>query len=129
MTYPNQTPWTSDRVAELEALRAQGMSTAAIGRRMGITKNAVVGKINRDAMRSRDVKSQLKSKSTPKPKSRSVVPWSYPPHGGCHWPEGDPSDPNFHFCGAPVITPGRLYCEEHVRRASGPKFAKSDAPA
>ena len=30
----------------------------------------------------------------------------------CRWPEGDPKDPNFHFCGEPV-EPGKIYCPAH----------------
>ncbi|WP_135465756.1 GcrA family cell cycle regulator [Crenalkalicoccus roseus] len=39
--------WTSDAVDQLRALWAEGHSTAEIGRRMGISKNAVVGKAHR----------------------------------------------------------------------------------
>ncbi len=41
------TDWTSDTTARLRALWDEGRSTAEIGRRMGITKNAVVGKAHR----------------------------------------------------------------------------------
>ena len=30
----------------------------------------------------------------------------------CRWPEGDPKDPNFHFCGERVA-PGKIYCPDH----------------
>ena len=30
----------------------------------------------------------------------------------CRWPEGDPKDPNFHFCGERVA-PGKIYCPAH----------------
>jgi len=30
----------------------------------------------------------------------------------CRWPEGDPKDPHFRFCGEPVA-PGKIYCPEH----------------
>ncbi len=39
--------WTEDAIALLKALWAEGHSTAEIGRRMGISKNAVVGKAHR----------------------------------------------------------------------------------
>ena len=41
------TDWTDDIIARLRALWNDGHSTAEIGRRMGITKNAVVGKAHR----------------------------------------------------------------------------------
>src|SRR3984957_8133489 len=39
--------WTDDRIRELRQLWSEGHSTAEIGRRMGISKNAVVGKAHR----------------------------------------------------------------------------------
>ncbi|MCQ4161483.1 GcrA family cell cycle regulator, partial [Roseomonas sp. GC11] len=39
--------WTAEAIEALRALWAEGHSTAEIGRRMGISKNAVVGKAHR----------------------------------------------------------------------------------
>lgn len=39
--------WTEDAIATLRQLWSEGLSTAEIGRRMGISKNAVVGKAHR----------------------------------------------------------------------------------
>ncbi|MCZ8149333.1 MAG: GcrA cell cycle regulator [Roseomonas sp.] len=39
--------WTADAIERLRALWAEGHSTAEIGRRMAISKNAVVGKAHR----------------------------------------------------------------------------------
>ena len=39
--------WTSELVNQLSALWQQGLSTAEIGRKLGISKNAVVGKAHR----------------------------------------------------------------------------------
>jgi GcrA cell cycle regulator len=39
--------WTAKAIELLRALWAEGHSTAEIGRRMGITKNAIVGKAHR----------------------------------------------------------------------------------
>ncbi len=39
--------WTEENIARLRELWAEGHSTAEIGRRMGISKNAVVGKAHR----------------------------------------------------------------------------------
>ena len=36
----------------------------------------------------------------------------------CHWPIGDPKQPDFHFCGAAKIPePSVPYCDHHVRIA------------
>jgi GcrA cell cycle regulator len=39
--------WTTESIERLRALWSEGHSTAEIGRRMGVTKNAVVGKAHR----------------------------------------------------------------------------------
>jgi GcrA cell cycle regulator len=39
--------WNEDTITRLRALWAEGLSTAEIGRRMGVSKNAVVGKAHR----------------------------------------------------------------------------------
>ncbi len=45
--------WTDDVISRLKALWAEGLSTAEIGRRMGVSKNAVVGKAHRLCLEAR----------------------------------------------------------------------------
>ena len=45
--------WTSALIVELRELWAEGHSTAAIGRRLGVSKNAIVGKAHRLELDSR----------------------------------------------------------------------------
>ena len=45
--------WNESSIAKLRALWAEGLSTAEIGRRMGVQKNAVVGKAHRLNLPSR----------------------------------------------------------------------------
>ena len=33
-------------------------------------------------------------------------------HNECHWPIGDPKDPDFHFCGENAVE-GKPYCKKH----------------
>lgn len=46
------TAWPPERVAELRRLRAEGLSYAAIGRRMGATKDQAIGAARRAGMAS-----------------------------------------------------------------------------
>lgn len=39
--------WNNETISQLRELWAQGLSTAEIGRRLGVTKNAIVGKAHR----------------------------------------------------------------------------------
>ena len=45
--------WNEETIQKLRALWAEGLSTAEIGRRMGVSKNAVVGKAHRLALPAR----------------------------------------------------------------------------
>ncbi len=40
----------------------------------------------------------------------------FPEYNECHWPHGEPDNPDFDFCLAPV-SPGKSYCEEHAEQA------------
>lgn len=95
--------WTAERVERLGQLFAEGLPTAEIGRRLGLTKNAVIGRLNRNAMTRRETA----PKAPPRP---NVFEFSGP---SCLWPYGHPNDTNFHFCGARPV-PGKPYCAEHA---------------
>jgi GcrA cell cycle regulator len=43
----------------------------------------------------------------------------------CKWPIGDPTEPNFHFCGLPSV-PGKPYCSAHVAVAFQPMSSRRD---
>ncbi len=64
-----ETVWTQDLIDNLGRLWAEGHSTAEIGRRLGLTKNAVVGKAHRLSLAPRP--SPLKGP----PKRRIVFPF------------------------------------------------------
>lgn len=104
--------WTAERVEQLAQLWNEGLSTAEIGRRLGITKNAVVGKAHRLALAPRP--SPLKIKPVePRPQPRVVFEFSGP---SCSWPHGHPGDADFHFCGKRPVE-GKPYCSEHAALA------------
>ncbi len=98
--------WTEERVAELARLWQEGLSTSEIGRRLGLTKNAVVGKAHRLSLSPRP--SPLKTQ--PLPRRHVVVHFTGPT---CSWPFGHPGDKNFHFCPDKPM-PGKPYCAAHA---------------
>jgi GcrA cell cycle regulator len=61
-------PWTPERLAMLRTEWATGAPTAEIGRRMGITKNAVVGKARRLGLPAREAPANIA-----KQRSRGMV--------------------------------------------------------
>ena len=135
-------PWEHERENELTALWATGLSTAKIGEKMGITKNAVVGKANRLKLRTRGsplirmqngrgkrpIKKSLAKRNPKKeiasrPKNMPLVPLA-DLGNGCPWPYGDPQDDDFGFCGQEKD--GKTcYCAEHNKRAYLPKKKRS----
>ena len=125
--------WTEERVAELIRLWQAGHSASAIGKLLGVSKNSVVGKAHRMQLPSRPSpikrgSSAPRAKRPVQPAIKPITtrPVAPPPRRriirhakngrGCMWPDGDPGEPDFHFCGAPALE-GKPYCEEHCARA------------
>jgi GcrA cell cycle regulator len=98
--------WTPERVALLKLLWDEGVTTAEIGRRIGVSKNAVVGKVHRIGLVPRIVKEVQAPR-------RNAFEFAGP---ACMWPIGHPTDDDFHFCGRHPVA-GKPYCEEHVAKA------------
>lgn len=102
--------WTPKRVSALIALWNEGLSTSEIGTRLGVTKNAVVGKVHRLGLPKRG--SPIKHK----PKPAEIIGLAALRPGMCAWPEGEPGTDEFNFCGAEIV-PGKPYCGHHCKRA------------
>ncbi len=108
--------WNEDLIGRLGTLWAEGLSTAEIGRRLGVSKNAVVGKAHRLQLTPRPSPVKIIPGMPPKPKRKlrpHLVEVSAP---SCSWPHGHPGDKNFKFCGAAPL-PGKPYCSEHAALA------------
>ncbi len=125
--------WTEENVLELRRLWDAGYSASAIGKQIGLSKNAVIGKAHRLGLKPRP--SPIKRsvvKPLPKP-FEPVVPVAADPTPSppmpvvtppkerssgpkCLWPIGDPGDADFHFCGKNIV-PGKPYCADHCAKA------------
>jgi len=133
--------WTPDRIKILIAHWEEGLPTSEIGRRLGVTKNSVVGKVHRLGLKKRQSpirqsaagtaqpkKAKAKAKvATPKTETVAQAPKVKRPTGEvirleeltgsmCCWPEGEPGTQDFYFCGEPSV-PEKPYCAEHCARA------------
>ncbi|MBL6454891.1 GcrA cell cycle regulator [Belnapia sp. T6] len=124
--------WTAEAIDQLRAYWAEGHSTAEIGRRMGISKNAVVGKahrLNLDA-RPSPIRREAEAAERPaaprriasprevaprRPEQPSAVVRPFPRASlrSCCWPLGEPGTPEFRFCSAEAAS-GKPYCQEHA---------------
>ena len=148
----NDTTWTDAVISDLRRLWNEGHSTAEIGRRLGVTKNAVVGKAHRLALPNRPSPIRRGQQAARKPRSRPEVVRSVPlptptsvpvapalppaPRPipavpsrrgfaqSCCWPLGEPGRPGFRFCDAAADW-GKPYCAEHRALA----YVKAPRPA
>jgi len=109
--------WTPERVSTLMALWGEGIPTSEIGRRLGVTKNAVVGKVHRLGLPKRNspIRTEKPVVKKEEPKGNRVNMDNLRP-SMCRWPEGEPGKENFHFCGKPIV-PEKPYCAHHCERA------------
>ena len=133
--------WNDGNVARLRELWDQGLPTAQIGKLLGFTKNAVVGKAHRIGLERRPspirrttVKPDRKKARSPiVPKlnfenSKNEIKEIYTPQQtfqpvvknlitnnnkrGCEWPDGHPDEADFKFCGQERFE-DKPYCLEH----------------
>jgi GcrA cell cycle regulator len=98
--------WTEEATARLRSLWDEHLSASEIGRRLGFSKNAVLGKAWRLALPRR----RPSETSTP---AAEITP---PDVDCCRWPLGEPGTAGFRFCNEPAAE-GRPYCEAHCRCA------------
>jgi GcrA cell cycle regulator len=156
--------WTDERVEQLKKMWLEGMSASQIANELalGVTRNAVIGKVHRLGLSGR-VKSPAPAPARPRPKTRpedeAVKPAAPVSHGNlalaveaspapapaprpvaqdvvipiservsimdlresmCRWPLGDPTSPDFRFCGARMQAGLGPYCAQHARIAYQP---------
>jgi GcrA cell cycle regulator len=133
--------WNDENVSRLRELWDQGLPTAQIGKLLGFTKNAVVGKAHRIGLERRPspirrtaIKPDRKKARSPvMPKlnfeSSAVVEKVFSPQiktfqpsikniftastkRGCEWPEGHPDESSFHFCNKERFE-DKPYCLDH----------------
>ena len=131
--------WNDDNVLRLKELWDQGLPTAQIGKLLGFTKNAVVGKAHRIGLERRPspirrtaVKPDRKKARSPvMPKlnfekqeleTNQIITSNFQPSvknifisnskRGCEWPMGHPDESDFHFCGKERFD-DKPYCLDH----------------
>ena len=133
-------PWDENNVKKLRELWDQGLPTAQIGKLLGFTKNAVVGKAHRIGLERRPspirrtaVKPDRKKARSPvmpklnfeskeeniplKQENSSFLPvvknlFIKSDKRGCEWPQGHPDEMDFHFCGKERFE-DKPYCLDH----------------
>ncbi len=133
-------PWDENNVTKLRELWDQGLPTAQIGKLLGFTKNAVVGKAHRIGLERRPSPIRRTAVKPDRKKARSpVMPKlnfekateenetsndksSFQPlvknlfnsnqKRVCEWPVGHPDESDFHFCSKDRFE-DKPYCIDH----------------
>ena len=144
--------WTDEDIERLKKLWSEGHSTAEIGRLIGKSKNAVVGKAHRLSLAARPspikkttvtpkavepLKDKDAGTDTGTPRRAPPTPTEISQSQGtvakgkakglaCQWPYGHPDDAEFKFCLREVL-PGKPYCPEHSSIAYIPANRKGEA--
>jgi GcrA cell cycle regulator len=139
--------WTSERIEQLRLCVSAGLTCAQIAAELGVSRNAVIGKLNRLGLsRGRAPAARRTERvSPPRPlaiaSQRQVLRAVYaepPPaveapvvvslrrcslleltHATCRWPVSGDDAPEIYFCGNTAV-PGMPYCAGHVRMAYRP---------
>ena len=104
--------WTADRIDQLTKLWNEGVPAKEIGRRIGVTKNMVIGKANRLSLPPRATRRETRAGHwTNRARAQILVDTPL-----CFWPLGHPGDSDFHYCGEQP-EPGKPYCTKHCKIA------------
>ena len=134
-------PWNERNVERLRELWDQGLPTAQIGKLLGFTKNAVVGKAHRIGLERRpspirrtavkpdrkkarspiipklnfeNTKEEVVEKQKPQKNFQPVIKNLFTNNvkRGCEWPDGHPDESDFKFCGKERFE-DKPYCLDH----------------
>jgi GcrA cell cycle regulator len=138
--------WTPERVAQLRSCVSAGLTCSRIAGEIGVTRNAVIGKMNRLGLsRPRSMTATQRQHAAARPKSDNVtrlfsqhrILMRLPPEplqppetirngngcslleltpGKCRWPINEPGAADFCFC-ANLQVEGLPYCAGHARIA------------
>jgi GcrA cell cycle regulator len=140
----NEPTWTAERVELLKIHFAAGLSCREIADDIGVSRNAVIGKLSRLNLtreKASDARRPARTHAANRSRPRSVPRLQYrllqaaandePIHNAhrcslldlseerCRWPISTPGAADFCFCGNPPIK-GLPYCAGHTRLAYRP---------
>ncbi|SRR5579871_895464 len=145
----NEPTWTTERIELLKSHFAAGLSCREIANEIGVSRNAVIGKLSRLSL-TREKKPVIRRDNAKSGRSRSVPRLQYrmlrklfadaPPaeddqttiiqseqhcsllelsEERCRWPINSPGEEGFCFCGNQPLG-GLPYCAGHSRLAYQP---------
>lgn len=119
--------WTNAEITEILAAIST-LRTSDLARTIGVTPKALRSLLRRNGVSLRALRENAREdeaaesglivrRSTLAPSAvYGAAALESLADGGCHWPIGDPAEPDFSFCGAPAAK-GRSYCCNHLVQA------------
>ena len=137
--FANQPTWTIERVERLKSCFEAGFSCREIAADIGVSRNAVIGKLSRLNLtreRDRDPPARKNAGATPR-RQYAMLSAAYAPaepepiddarhcslfelsEARCRWPISTPGAADFCFCGNTPLD-GLPYCSGHSRLAYRP---------
>ncbi len=102
--------WTEEAIAKTLAMLDDGSTTSNVAVTLGVTKNSVIGALNRRGVSIKKEHALLDSAM------ETRLGWPERMAGGCRWVLGDPGT-TWRWCSEPTATVAGPYCEEHRRLA------------
>lgn len=143
----NLPTWTTDRIEQLKCHFEAGLTCREIAASIGVSRNAVIGKLSRLQLTRSSVTEPRPGKVARERSRKSIPRLQYqvlkavyenaPPvqeepiiseyrcsllelsDHRCRWPIGTPGEEDFHFCGNTPVE-GVSYCSGHTRLAYRP---------
>lgn len=121
-----ETFWSGDKIEMLKDLRAGGLSCGQIGRAMGVSRNAVIGKMTRLNLPRHSVIGEVRREFGTAPRVQRTKPLplvtealspigeieTLLANGKCKFIAGDTKIPGWQMCGHPAMH-GRSWCQAH----------------
>ena len=134
--------WTEKMVEDLRQMWIEGLTANEIAKKLGVSKNSIVGKVHRLCLTARPSpikkKEEIETEKEAAPVQELLPVREIKPAKSaaasvtsdatdkvlvvdldshtCRWPLGDPRDDDFSFCGKKVRS-GQTYCDEHAMMA------------
>lgn len=114
--------WTSERDTQVREMISFGYSYTMIGERLGVTRNAIAGRVNRLGWSVRSMAGRQPTKPPKPPKPIPAPPVAFTAIGvtlvdlerhQCRYAIGE--DDGIHLFCAATTTEGASYCAEHVK--------------
>lgn len=106
--------------ARLIQMVEDGASTSEAARKLGLTKNKIIGRAYRLGLTWARLPSGVKP-------AQPRVKIEFPSGGHCVFPIGHPGDAGFHFCGERTEGLLRPYCQQHHRVCYRPAPVMAEA--